>query len=284
MQLTGKTCFLTGCASGIARHMAGVLYERGATLFLTDINLEALAAHAEQQGWDRARVHLHRLDVRDAAQWEEALDAATAAMGKLDYVMNIAGVSLGRYAHECTPKDIDFILDINAKGVIYGTCAAARRMVAAGGGHIINIASVAGFAPVPGMSLYCASKFAVRGFSMSILSELKPLNVAVSCICPDAVDTPMLHQEAHEPEAELSFSARKILTVHDVERAILKAMKDKTPEIIMPGGEPKLLFRIATAWPVQIMPLLPLFHKKGRAGQAAFKSKLTTKDTKEDTA
>lgn len=274
MSVAGRSFFLTGCASGIGRHMAGVLHDRGARLFLTDIHLEALTSHAAHAGWDPARTHLHRLDVRSSGEWESALDAATEQLGGLDYLMNIAGVSMGRYSYECTPKDIDFVMDINTKGVLYGTCAAARRMVAAGQGHIINIASVAGLAPVPGMSLYCASKFAVRGFSLSILSELKAKGVSLSVICPDAVDTPMLHQEALEPEASLSFSADRILTVEDVERAILKAIEKKTPEILIPGGGPKILFRIATAWPVQIGFLMPLFQKRGVDRQAAFKKKL----------
>lgn len=277
MDLTNKRCFLTGCASGIAKHMAGVLYARGAQLFLTDINLESLTSQVAFNKWDRARVHTHRLDVRDSAQWEEGLDAATAAMGGLDYVFNIAGVSMGRNAYDCTPKDIDFILDINAKGTIYGTCAASRRMAAAGGGHIINIASLAGFAPTPGMGLYCASKFAVRGFSMSILQELKAKNIYLSCICPHAVDTPMLEQEALEPEASLSFSGNRILTVHDVERAILRAIEKKTPEILIPGGEPKLLFRIATAWPAQLAFIMPLFAKQGIKKQTAYRESMQTK-------
>ena len=273
MDLASKRCFLTGCASGIGKHMAGVLYARGAHLFLTDLNLEALTSQVAQAGWDRSRVHLYRLDVRDAIQWDHAMNDATAKLGGLDYMFNIAGVSMGRYAHECTPKDIDFVIDINTKGTLYGTSAAARRMVAAGSGHIINIASLAGLAPTPGMSLYCASKFAVRGYCMAILSELKPHNVAVSCICPDAVETPMLHQEALEPEAAISFSCDRILTVQDVERAILTAMEKKTAEILIPGGSPKLLFRFITAWPVQAMRLLPLFQRKAERQQQAYKAK-----------
>lgn len=277
MDLTNKRCFLTGCASGIGRHMAGVLHAHGAHVFLTDIDIETLQAQASEAGWEPARVELAQLDVRDAARWETVLDAATAH-GPLDYVFNIAGVSLGRYCYDCTPKDIDFVLDINAKGVIYGTCASSRRLVAAGHGQIINIASVAGLAPVPGMSLYSASKFAVRGFCMSVLGELREKGVYLSCICPDAVDTPMLHQEAYEPEASLSFSSNRVLTVHDVERAILSAMEKKTPEILLPGGGPKLLFRIATAWPAQIAFLLPLFKRKGIKQQEAFKKKLAEQE------
>lgn len=274
MDLAGKSCLLTGCASGIGRRMAQTLHDRGARLTLTDVNLESLTSQAAHAGWDRERVRLLRLDVRDPVGWESALDEAEGAFGPLDYLMNIAGVSMGRFCHECSPKDIDHILDINAKGVIYGTCAGARRMVAAGRGHIVNIASVAGFAPVPGMSLYAASKFAVRGFSLSVAGELNERGVYLSVICPDAVDTPMLHQEALEPEASLSFSADRILTVEEVERAILRAMEKKTVEVLLPGGAPRLLFRIATAWPTQLNFLMPMFHKRGKDRQAAYRAKL----------
>src|SRR5690606_20076022 len=115
-----------------------------------------------------------------------------ASHGSLDLLLNVAGVLRPGHVHVLSAGEIDLHLDVNAKGVMYGTQAAAREMVRHGGGQIINIASMAALAPIPGIALYSASKFAVRAFSLAVAYELAPHNVRVSVICPDAVSTPML--------------------------------------------------------------------------------------------
>jgi 3-oxoacyl-[acyl-carrier protein] reductase len=260
MELRGKACLLTGCASGIGKHLSGVLARAGARVMMTDIDEAGLAKAASGLGGE---VRQQKLDVRSAEDWDAAVAATVAAFGRLDLLFNVAGVSHSAYIHEAEPARIAFHLDINLKGVMLGSHYAAKVMVQQRGGQIVNIASLAGLCPVPGMSLYSASKFGVRGFSLAIADELAPHGVGVSVICPDAVATPMLDHEALEPEAALSFSGNRILTVEDIEHAIFrKALGRGKREVIVPGSMAPLS-RLVTAFPGALMPLLPIFRKRG---------------------
>src|SRR5205085_5137897 len=129
--------------------------------------------------------------------------------GRVDVLMNVAGYLLPGYIHETSADQIERHMDINAKGLMLGTQAAARVMVRQGQGHIINIASMAALAPVPGLCCYSASKYAVRAFSLAVAQELRPHGVYVTAVCPDAVQTPMLDLQVDYQEAAMTFSGRR---------------------------------------------------------------------------
>lgn len=262
---------LTGCASGIGRHLAGALSARGHHLVATDVNEEGLAREAEARGWDRSRVRLVRLDVRREEDWEAALDEAERAFGGAEVVMNIAGFLQPAYVQDLDAKDLALQLDVNVKGVVLGTRAAARRMLKRGSGHIVNIGSLAGLTPLPGLSIYAASKFAVRGFTLSAAFELRPRGVDVTLLMPDAVDTPMLDKQIGYEEAAMTFSGSRALTVEDIERAIVEEVLPHRPlELAIPTSR-ALLARLATAAPGAVQRLAPLFVKMGRKKQAQIK-------------
>src|SRR6185295_6401487 len=105
----------------------------------------------------------------------------------------------------------------------------ARRMIPAHRGHIVNIGSLASLSPVPGLSLYVASKFAVRGFTLSAAMELREHGVSVTLIMPDAVETPMLDKQVAYKEAAMTFSGQRPLTVHDIERLIVDTVLPYKP-------------------------------------------------------
>ncbi len=263
---------LTGCASGIGQHLATVLAGQGHNLLATDYNLSALNTYASKVGWLPSQVILRQLDVRDPAEWEATIRQATEAWGRVDVLMNIAGYLHPGLIHEIAPEEVAKHLDTNATGLIYGTQAAARQMVKQRQGHIINIASLAGIAPVPGICLYSASKFAVRGFSLAVAQELRPHGVSVTVICPDAVQTPMLDLQVDYKEAAITFSSPKPLTVLDIERAITRALKKRPVEIILPQYR-GWLSKIVNCFPALAIPIGPIFTKKGRQIQEQLKIK-----------
>ncbi|MBI1318745.1 MAG: SDR family NAD(P)-dependent oxidoreductase [Candidatus Hydrogenedens sp.] len=275
-----SVCLLTGCASGIGRHMANVLHARGAKLMLTDLDIERLDAQVAEARWKPEQVQTRRLDVRDPAAWETVVAETVDTFGGLDLCLNIAGVTTGRFIRDADPKLIDFIMDINAKGMMYGTHFAARHMAEQGSGVIVNIASAAGLIPVPGMSLYSASKFAIRGFSMACAFELEKHGVHVSCVCPDAVATPMLDAESFEPESMLSFGGNKILTVEEVERAIIDdAIGKRKKEVILPYSM-NFLARFCTAFPSVMGKITPYFEKKAQQKQERFRQQAEARGAK----
>lgn len=244
-----STFLLTGCASGIGRHLAQRLLERGARVAATDVDADALGSHAEQARWPEERLRLERLDVTDPRAWTRAVDGAVEAWGRLDVVMNVAGFLRPGEVHEATDEDVHRHFDVNVKGVVFGTRAAARAMIPNRGGHVVNVASMASLAPIPGIALYSASKYAVRSFSLAAAEELRPHGIAVTAVCPDAVRTPMLDLQLDYEEAALTFTAPRFLTVDDVARVVLGRVLDKRPLLVAIPRRRAWLARFADLFP-----------------------------------
>ncbi len=264
-----KRCVVTGAASGIGRCVVDALVAqtRGARVLATDIDEDGLARAASN--WPDT-VKLSGLDVTSADSWQSALDVATSAWGGVDVLFNIAGFLVPGYVHEHALDDIDRHVDINVKGVMLGTRIASEAMVAKGSGHIVNIASMAAFAPIPGIGLYCATKFAVRAYSLAAAIELRDKGVAVTVVCPDAVATPMLDKQKDYDEASLTFSAPRVLTPEEVAQELVGRVLEKKPlEVALPRTR-KWLARVLDTFP-DLAPLVsPLFVKQGRAKRATY--------------
>lgn len=272
MAMDGERVFLvTGAASGIGKHLTGALAARGHRVVATDVNEKGLALFHEEGAAHSSRVLAQPLDVTRAEAWETALDAAERTFGPVDVVLNVAGFLKPGFVHEVDERAVDLHIDVNVKGVIWGTRAAARRMVARGSGHIVNFGSLASLAAVPGLSLYSASKFAVRGFSLAAAAELKPLGVAVTVVMPDAVQTPMLDLQVHYREAAMTFSGDAPLTVADIEKVIFEKVLPQRPiELAIPLGR-GLLARFATTAPEAALLLAGQLTKKGLKAQEDIK-------------
>lgn len=266
-----KMMMVTGCASGIGRYMAGRLLAQGHYVLATDIDLPTLEAHAKD--WPTERLLTSYLDVRDSQAWGEMIQLVVSTWGRLDVLMNIAGVIQPAYTLDFTPHQVDLQVDVNIKGVMYGTQAAARQMAVQGGGQIINIASLAGLASVAGIGVYSASKFAVRAFSLAAAHELHTKGIAISIICPDAVQTPMLDLQLPMDEAAMTFSgSTQPLTVEDVGRAIEHALEHKTLEISLPRAR-GWLAKLGNVFPRLALWLAPMMAKQGQQRQAKARAK-----------
>lgn len=233
-----QVVWITGCASGMGLHLAGAFLGRGYRVVATDIDEVGLQARARERHWPADRVMLRVLDVRDACAWE-ALDKEVARhWGRLDILINNAGYIRPGFLKETSADEVDLHLDINLKGVIHGSRVAAQRMVEAGRGHIINIASMAALAPIRGLGLYSTAKFGVRAFSLVLAQELASQGVYVTTVCPDLIKTAMYDKQLdYQKEAALTFSGGKILTVEDMERVFFEQILPKKPmEILVPNS------------------------------------------------
>jgi 3-oxoacyl-[acyl-carrier protein] reductase len=270
-RVRGAVFVVTGCASGIGRHLTSAITARGGRVLATDLDADGLARAAKERAWPEDRVKLAGLDVRSEAEWEAAFVEAESALGPVDVLLNVAGYLKPAYVREIAAKDVDLHLDVNVKGTIYGTRSAARRMAVRGRGHVVNIGSLASLAPVPGLSLYSASKFAVRGFTLAAATELAPHGVAVTLVMPDAVATPMLDLQVAYEEAAMTFSGGTPLTVEDIERAVLDcALVDRPMEMTVPLGR-GLLARVANTAPALSRRLAPIFVERGKRAQSKIK-------------
>jgi NAD(P)-dependent dehydrogenase (short-subunit alcohol dehydrogenase family) len=263
-----RVFLVTGAASGIGRALIHALAQRGHRVVAGDLDVPGLDEAARADGWP-ASVSRLALDVRDREAWQRALDHTLATFGRLDVLLNVAGFLQPGWVKDLTAADIDRHLDVNVKGVIHGSQVAARHFLSVKAGHIITIGSLASLAPVPGLSLYSCSKFAVRGFTLALAQELSPHGIKVTLVMPDAVQTPMLVKQVDHDEAAMTFSgASTPLSVDDVTRAILDhAVPDAPLEVTLPWSR-GLIARLATFWPAAVVSLGPLFIKKGLTAQA----------------
>ncbi len=186
MTLSDSVVLVTGASEGIGLALARRLAARGAHVVGLARSEERLAEVAAELG---DRFQGVPCDVRDAAAVRAATDRAAEAHGRLDALVNNAG--LGRFGpvDELPEEDWAAQMDTNLSGVFFATRAAVPHMKAAGRGHIVNVASVAGLVGNPELSAYNATKFGLRGFSDSTMKELRPHGIKVSCVYPGSVAT-----------------------------------------------------------------------------------------------
>lgn len=218
--LQGKTALITGAGSGIGREVALRLAERGANLVLAGRREDALfetQAGANIAGADSVIVPT---DVSDPAQVDALVAQAVQSFGTLDILLNSAGVGCIKPLDQTTPDDIDRLLSVNVKGLVLATQAALRPMIAGGkGGHIINIAGILGKAPMANATAYCASKYAVTGFSKALQLEVgRKHNIKVSLMYFGGVDSPFWDT------IEMRVQRDKMLSIADAGGAILYAL------------------------------------------------------------
>jgi len=189
--ITGKTAFITGGASGLGFSMARAFASRGANVMLADIDEAGLAVAAEKlRAETNAEIDHVVCDVSRAEAVRAGADAVVDRFGKVHIVVNHAGVAINGKPGTIALEDWRWIVDINLLGVVYGVEVFTPLIQAHGeGGHFINTASMAGHIANAGMSPYFATKFAVVGYSEALALEFAKENINVSCLCPAWVKT-----------------------------------------------------------------------------------------------
>ena len=266
-----KTVFITGSANGIGKHLSEVFYSQGFNVVATDFLIEKLIA--QTKSWNSENCLIEQLNVTDIEHWQKVVQKAIEKFGKIDILLNVAGVITPGFVTEFSLKDIDYHIDINVKGVMYGTKIVADQMVKVGSGHIINFASLAGVAPIHGIALYSASKYAVRGFSLAITPELRAKGIQVSVVCPDLVNTNMLTLQLDYKAAALTFSGNKPLTVEDIEKAVfINALQKNQAEILVPLSR-GLTAKLGNLFPSMGFWLTKNLMKKGLKKQAMYQNR-----------
>ncbi|MGF1624562.1 MAG: SDR family oxidoreductase [Alphaproteobacteria bacterium] len=194
-RLEGKTALITAAAAGIGRSTALLFAREGARVIATDVNeglLEGLAAESD-------RIATRRLDVLSQSE----IDAAAAEIGAVDVLFNCAGFVHNGSILDCSEQDWDFSFNLNVKAQYRLIKALLPAMVAAGGGSIINMASVASSVKgLPNRFVYGASKAAVIGLTKAVAADFVAKGIRCNAICPGTVDTPSLRQRIGEVAAQ----------------------------------------------------------------------------------
>ena len=196
--LSGSTALVTGASGTLGAHFARVLHGAGARVALAARRTEALAALAAELG-DRAMSI--ELDVTDPGSIAHAYDAAEAAFGPCDVIVNNAGIAVTKPAIQQTVEDWDSVLDVNLRGCFLVATEGARRLVAAKRpGSIVNIASVLGQRVIPGVAGYTAAKAGLLHLTRQLAVELARYGIRVNALAPGYIETP-LNREFFASEA-----------------------------------------------------------------------------------
>ncbi|MFD4371040.1 SDR family oxidoreductase [Streptomyces sp. NPDC058486] len=256
---------VTGAGRGLGRRIARLLVARGHQVLVTDVDAATARATAAELG-DRAVAMA--VDVRDQAEVEAARDAIVARAGRLDVWVNNAGVLVTGPAWEQDAATRRLMIEVNALGTINGTVAAIGAMRGAGGGHVVNIVSLAGLTAVAGEAVYAASKHAAIGFSLSTMADLRAAGIKdidISCLCPDGIWTPMLHDKLDDPASALSFSGT-LLQPGDVVEAVRKVL-DRPRLVTAVPGRRGLAARLADFAPSVGLAAVPWVAARGRRAQ-----------------
>ena len=185
----GRVAIVTGGASGIGRALCEALGQRGALVTVADLDIEGAerVAGGIQHAGGEARAA--KVDVTRHAEVEALVEGEARDLGRLDYMFNNAGITVGGEFRDTTLDHWHVAIDTDLWSVVYGTMSAYRLMVGQGSGHIVNTSSIGGLVPVPIGTPYATAKHAVVGFSTSLRTEAAGLGVKVSVVCPGHVET-----------------------------------------------------------------------------------------------
>ena len=208
--IEGKIVVITGASSGLGEATARHLSLRGATVVLGARRLDRIDALAAELAGRGKKAIAVQTDVTQRAQVRHLVAAAVAAYGRIDVMINNAGLMPHSPLERLKVDDWDRMIDVNLKGVLYGIAAALPHMQRQKSGHIINVSSVAGHKVRPGGAVYSATKHAVRALSEGLRQEVKPYNIRTTVISPGAVATELPDSIT---EADVAESVRKIYEV-----------------------------------------------------------------------
>lgn len=187
-RVEGKVALISGGARGIGAADARLLVAEGAEVVIGDILDEEGKALADELGQQARYIHL---DVTQPEHWTAAVDTAVRDFGKLNVLVNNAGIANGSSLQKFDLGQWQRVLDVNLTGTFLGMRAAADAIIAAGGGSIVNVSSIEGLRGTPWAHGYVASKWAVRGLTKSVALELAPRGVRVNSLHPGLIRTPL---------------------------------------------------------------------------------------------
>jgi NADP-dependent 3-hydroxy acid dehydrogenase YdfG len=252
--------FVTGAAHGIGAAFARLAVARGRRVVLADVDLDAARALAASLGERACAV---ALDVRDEAAWERALDAAWARFGRVDVLVNNAGLLHGGRLLEQSLEELRHMADVNFFGVALGLRAAVPRLARQGGGHVVDVGSLASYLPLKGQAFYSATKHAVKALHHGFALEQAGGPVTFTLVCPAAVDTAMLRQQIGADSNAIAFAGRP-LSPEQVALGIWRAADRRPRELLLPaaGG---FGARLLGSFPALLALLTPSIERAGLA-------------------
>ncbi|MCP4130415.1 MAG: SDR family oxidoreductase [bacterium] len=281
--LSGKVAAITGAASGMGREIAILLAKEGCCLALSDMNKEGLAETAELAAFDNIKISQHELDVSNKDAVYCFADDVVKEHSTVNIIINNAGVGLTAGVETMEYSDFEWIMNINFWGVVYGTKAFLPYIKKTGEGRIVNISSVFGLVGIPTQSAYCATKFAVRGFTESLQQELELIEGDIMAISvhPGGIKTNIMHGSRIEASNNLVGEKEKAVakfdkiaqtSAHEAALQILNAIKKNSKRLLI-GKDARMIDRFQRLFPSYYQTIMLNKNKKFKALRKKMKGK-----------
>ena len=232
--LNDKVVVITGAGSGMGREMALLAARRGALLAVSDWNEEALAETVDLLKEAGAReLRSDVVDVSDRAAVADLARAVVEQFGRVNMVVNNAGVTVTGDFEEMRYEDFDWIVGVNFMGVVNGTKEFLPHLIASGDGHLVNISSLFGLVSMPGQSMYNAAKYAVRGLSEAVREEMLVADhpVGVTVVHPGGIKTAIARNARYSDKEDGAESAKFF------DNNLARMTPERAAEIILKGVE-----------------------------------------------
>lgn len=231
MDFTDRVIFITGASDGIGKQLAIDLAARGAIVVGCGRSRERLVETLKEVRKSSPKSLMIACDIGDAEQVHGMMKKVLADFGRIDILINNAGIGMRKPFVDTPVETIEAIMRTNYLGAVYCTHEVLPAMIARGSGHIVNISSGAGKIGTLNMAGYCASKFAMNGWSESLYHELKPLGINVSVICPGPVRTQFSREfQDTEPKSP----PKLFISAAAVSHAVMRAIEKNQIEVVMP--------------------------------------------------
>jgi NAD(P)-dependent dehydrogenase (short-subunit alcohol dehydrogenase family) len=263
LKLSGRTAVVTGAAGGIGRGIALALAQRGCRLALADIDEQTLARTAGEIAAQGGHVSRHHLDVASATDVATFPERVLAEHSGVDILVNNAGVALGGTFEQVAEDDFEWLFGINFWGVVRMTRAFLPYLHKSEEARIVNVSSIFGIIATPGNTAYCASKFAVRGFSESLRNELTKTRIGVTVVHPGGVATSIVRNarlpKSNSPEEDeakrKSFESFLRMPPERAGEIIVRGVQNRKARILV-GPDAKRIAVIERLMPVSYWNLL----------------------------
>jgi NAD(P)-dependent dehydrogenase (short-subunit alcohol dehydrogenase family) len=256
----GRVAVVTGAASGIGQALAHRLAREGCALALVDIDEAGLARTRILVEGEGRHASVHVVDVSDRAKMEALPDAVVRAHGRVDVLVNNAGVAVAGTLEEQSLEDFEWIVGINFWGVVYGCKFFLPVLRRSDDAYIVNLSSMFGLVGIPGQSSYCATKFAVRGLSEAIGAELHETSVRVMSVHPGGINTNIAKAGRYSDtyakvhERVVKFFEKRTMAPTRCADIIVRGMKSNasrvlvTPEAHLTDALTRMFPRMPRSW------------------------------------
>jgi short-subunit dehydrogenase len=247
--MENKVVIVAGATGGIGKRTCEMLTRQGARIVAVAQDQKRLLRLKEELNYDERRVVFLSLNLRRYHDWGMVAETARRRFGRIDVLVNCFGMIVPGAYDTLSPAELEVVVGTNLLSVMYGVRYILPIMKTQRSGHIITIGSLGSIVPMPFEALYCATKFALRGFCLSLREELRNTGIEVSLISPGPVETAMLRHESKSDRSTMAFVQRP-LEPDDVARTILQLMRKPSQEVLLP---------VQTKFAAFLMSLFPSF-------------------------